>query len=156
MSEDVDWPGLEEDLNNQDWDRTFAGLQPTQMMQKFLEICTTTAQKFVSVRQLTKRTKSYSIPRPRWILMRIRTKVDKQLTGKPSEAKRHRLVEEACSIEKKLQESYRTETSSMEHKAVSPIKTNPNTPMRGNSARRARELARSWTLQRILFPAPSG
>ena len=44
MSEDVDWPGLEEDhLNNQDWDRTFAGLQPTQMMHTFLEICTTTA-----------------------------------------------------------------------------------------------------------------
>ena len=93
MSEDVDWPGLEEDLNNQDWDRTFAGLQPTQMMNKFLEICTTTAQKFVPVRQHTKRPKSHRIPGPRRILMRRRTKVNKQLTGKPSEAKRHRLLD---------------------------------------------------------------
>ena len=124
MSEDVPWPGLEEDLNNQDWDRTFAGLQPTQMMHKFLEICTTTAQ-FVPVRQHTKRPKSHRISRPRRILMRRRTKVNKQLAGKPSEAKRHRLVEEARSIEKKLQESYWTETSSMEHKAVSAIKRNP-------------------------------
>ena len=124
-SEDVDWPGLEEDLNNQDWDRTFAGLQPTQMMHKFLEICTTTAQKFVPVCQHTKWPKSHRISRPRRILMWRMTKVNKQLAGNPSEAKRHRLLEEARSIEKKLQESYRTETSSMEHKAVSAIKTNP-------------------------------
>ena len=56
--------------------------------------------------------------------MRRRTKVNKHLASRISDARRVKLTAEAREIEKKLQKSYNDERSDMEHKAVSAIETN--------------------------------
>ena len=123
FSEEVDWDGLRHELDSHDWEEDFKDMGPSEMLKCFLEICTKCAVKFVPVRKSTEKKASH-IPRDRRILMRRRTKVNKQLTCVTSEARRARLTAESRDIEKKLQASYRSQKADMEHKAVQSIKKN--------------------------------
>ena len=90
---------------------------------KLLDICISSAEKFVPWRKTTDK-KVSRIPRSRRILMRRHSKVNKQLTSTSSEAKKARLMEEYRNIEKKLQDSYLCQKSDMEHKAIQSIQRN--------------------------------
>lgn len=123
MSEDVDWDSLDKELSEVDWNSAFQDLDPGQMFDSFVQTCSHISQKHAPKRKVKTR-KISKIPRPRRILMRRRTKVNRQLVATTSDAKKIKLAAEAKEIEKKLQESYRNDRSEMEHKAVSAIKKN--------------------------------
>ena len=123
MSEEVDWDGLDRELQDIDWESEFNALSPSQMLSKLIDTCSCISQKYVPRRKACEK-KTNKIPRIRRILMRRRSKVNKQLASSPSDAKRTKLTAEAREIEKKLQESYKNQRAEMEHKAVSAIKKN--------------------------------
>ena len=93
------------------------------MLNTLIETCSCICEKYVPRRKLSQKKRS-SIPHTRRILMRRRTKINKQLANSPSDARRMKLTAEAREIEKKLQASYSNDRSDMEHKAVSAIKKN--------------------------------
>ena len=122
MSEEVDWDNLDRELNSTNWESEFAGLSPTAMLDRFLEISAKASEKFCPKKKQAGKKKR--IPRIRRNLMRRRTKINKQLASGPVDSKRQKLNQEAKDIEKKLQESYRNERSAMEHRAVAAVKKN--------------------------------
>ena len=124
MSEEVNWEDLERELRDHDWESSLTGEEPTDMLLNFTNICAQTAKKYVPERKKARNNKLHKIPRTRRILMRRRTKVNKQLASRITDTRRNKLNAEAVEIEKKLQHSYRSERSEMEHKAVSAIKRN--------------------------------
>ena len=93
------------------------------MLSKLLDICISSAEKFIPRRKTTYK-KVSCIPSSRKILIGRRSKVNKQLTSTSSEAEKARLMEESRNIEKKLQASYRCQKSDMEHKAIQSIQRN--------------------------------
>ena len=123
FSDEADWDGLKNALAVIEWERVLSAIQPSEMMNTFLEICTNSARKFIPKRRLTDK-KSSKIPRTRRILMRRRTKVIKQLSAVKTDSKKNKLTDETIQIERKLQQSYRQKKSEMEHKAVSAITRN--------------------------------
>ena len=123
FSEDVKWNELNEDISRVDWNEVFQSLDPSAMFDKLIETCSELSKKHVPQRSLKKKSRS-RIPRSRRILMRRRSKVNKQLASSISEARRTKLIAETCVIEKKLQESYRNEKTEMERRAVGAIKKN--------------------------------
>ena len=118
-SEEVDWDGLDWELQDIDWETEFHALSPSQMLGNLIDICSCISQKYVQQRKASE--KINKIPR---ILMRRRLKVNKQLASSQSDTKRMKLTAAAREIEKKLQESYKNQHAEMEHKAVSAIKKN--------------------------------
>ena len=52
FSEDTDWSGLEHELKQQDWVSEFRSLDPQQMLDKNLEICTAVSLKYVPIRKI--------------------------------------------------------------------------------------------------------
>jgi hypothetical protein len=125
FSEETNWAGLEEEMQNQDWETAFDGLDLNDMMSHFLGICLDAARKHVPVKQGRSGSKSRGhIPRERKNLMRRRRRVNAQLRKTISEPRREKLKTEARDIEKKLQASYRRSRDEREHKAVSAIKRN--------------------------------
>ena len=87
FSDDTDWSGLEHKLKQQDWVSEFRSLDPQQMLDKFLEICTAVSLKYVPIRKIDGSSKSKSqIPRERKNLMRKRRRINLQLRKTASEA----------------------------------------------------------------------
>ena len=123
LSDEVDWDRLDHELQLLDWESELHALNPTEMLNRFSEVCATTSRKFCPEKKTTK-AKSNKIPRIRRNLMRRRAKINKQLAARPGESKKQKLRLESIEIEKKLQQSYKDERSAREHKAVSAIKTN--------------------------------
>lgn len=125
FSEDTDWASLDKELENQDWDAAFHGLDINAMLSHFLGICLDAAVKHVPAKQAKSGSQSRGhIPRERKNLMRRRRRVNTQLQKTISEPRRQKLKTEARDIEKKLQASYRRSRNEREHKAVSAIKRN--------------------------------
>ena len=123
FSEDANWNEVQNDLSKVNWGDEFKSLDPGQMLNRLIETCTEVAKKHVPLRKSNGKKKS-KIPRIRRILMRRRSKVNKQLCSNISDARKNKLKAESQDIEKKLQESYRNEKSEMEHRAVTAIKKN--------------------------------
>ena len=89
FSDDTDRSGLEHELKQQDWVSEFRSLDPQQMLDKFLEICTAVSLRNVPIRMIDGFSKSKSqIPRERKNLMRKRRRIDLQLRKTSSEVGR--------------------------------------------------------------------
>ena len=80
FSEDVNWNELDEDISRVDWDEVFQSLDPSAMFDKLIETCSELSKKHVPQRSPKKKSRS-RIPRSRRILMRRRSKVNKQLAS---------------------------------------------------------------------------
>ena len=63
FSDEADWDGLKNALAVTEWERVLSAIQPSEMMNTFLEICTNAARKFIPKRRLTDK-KSSKIPEP--------------------------------------------------------------------------------------------
>ena len=123
FSEDTDWPGLEHELKQQDWVSEFRSLDPQQMLDKILEICTAVSLKYVPIQKIDGSSKSKSqIPRQRKNLMRKRRRINLQLRKTASEARRKKLNMDAAEVERQLLKSYQKSRMDYETKA---IKKNP-------------------------------
>ena len=124
LSEEADWEGLERELNQQAWDEILSSNDETEMLSNFVNVCVETSQTYMPKRKSNEKRNFSQVPRKRRILMRRRGKINKQLASHATDEKRTRLTSELVDIEKKLQMSYKSEKSEMEHKAVSAIKRN--------------------------------
>ena len=129
LSDDANWGGLQEKLKHINWTEILGysdQSDPAEMMDKFINTCAQESKHFIPKRKIVEneKKKSSRIPRVRRNLMRRRTKVNKQLATPVTPAKKKKLTSELIEIEKNLQQSYKTENSEMEHKAVSAIKKN--------------------------------
>ena len=126
FSEDVKWDDIIKELSEILWVDELKSLEPSQVLNKIVELCLKVCQKHVPERTSTTTDRKVSrIPRVRRILMRRRCKVNKQLSTVRSEPRKSKLENEAREIEKKLQQSYNEEEMHREDKAVGAIKTNP-------------------------------
>ena len=124
FSDDVDWKELEHALQQVNWSSEFEGKDPTQKYNHFISICENTAQIHVPLKRSAAPRKS-KIPRDRRILMRRRTKINKQLNKAQPPSKRQQLISELVDIELKFQESYTRSYTAQEQKAIESIKKNP-------------------------------
>ena len=124
-SDEADWEGLDKSLKNVNWEE-LGNLEPEKSLDKFIKACAERSAVFIPKRKDSGpvKKKASRIPRTRRILMRRRTKVNEHLTKPLTETQQNKFTAELIDIEKKLQESYRTEKSDMEHKAVNTIKKN--------------------------------
>ena len=91
MSEEVNWEDLERELRDHDWESSLTGEEPTDMLLNFTNICAQTAKKYVPERKKARNNKLHKIPRTRRILMRRRTKVNKQLASRITDTRRNKL-----------------------------------------------------------------
>ena len=106
FSENIDWVQINEVLEAFDWVMEFRNLDPSQKLEKFLNIIQEISEKYVPKRAL-KAGKTNTAPKERKILMRKRRKIQKQLLRTPNENKTQRLLNALIKIEMELQDSYR-------------------------------------------------
>ena len=121
FSDDIDWSQLDSALN-MDWSAEFAEKTPNEKFEHFISICQTISTQHVPQKRSSAQSRKSKIPRERRILMRRRTKVNKQLAKHQPSSKRKELIDELVDIELKLQDSYSRSTSAQEQKAVEEIK----------------------------------
>ena len=105
-----------------DWAVELDSISPTEMISLILQKCSALAQQFAPQRRRAK--KGSHIPRHRRILMRKRTKLRKQYRAQHNEARKEHLRAKLSIIECKLQDSYRSQESNEEAKAIDKIKSN--------------------------------
>ena len=125
FSEDVDWTKLNSALQNVDWSAELSEMDSNKQFDHFVAVCENIASHHAPQKRSTAPSRKSKIPREMRILMRHRTKVNKQLTKNQPSTKRKELMDELVDIELKLQDSYRRSTSAQEQKAVESIKQNP-------------------------------
>ena len=124
FSDNVDWQGLQLDLQQVSWEEIFDGKTSAEKYDLFLSICEEKCPLYVPLRRSALPRKS-KIPRERRILMRRRTKIHKQLCKHQPPSKKQQLVDELIDIELKFQDSYSRSLTAQEQKAVESIKKNP-------------------------------
>ncbi|KAI0235617.1 hypothetical protein LSAT2_013853, partial [Lamellibrachia satsuma] len=78
------------DLDSHDWNQKLSTFQPNQTLDRFFAICANTSLKYVPRRKKCK--KGSKIPRTRRIMMRCRTKVNKQLFCVTLESRKAKLT----------------------------------------------------------------
>ena len=122
---DVDWSNLEATLGNVEWEETFRGKTPDEMLDSIYSICYKASAECVPERVSSDSKKSSRVQRFRKSLANRRRRIAKRLIKLTSPARRDKLKAEMIDIEKKLQKSYRDSEIDMEEKAVEAIKTNP-------------------------------
>ena len=106
FSEDVNWEELESSLQQVDWPSEFVDKNPDEQFNHFVATCENIAQLHVPLKRSTAPKRKSKIPRDRRILMRRRTKINKQLAKHQPPSKRQQLINELVDIELKFQESY--------------------------------------------------
>lgn len=124
FDESIDWNQINSTLSEHDWVLEFRDLDPSQQLDRFLNVC----QQICEVHVPKKRVKPFRkniASKERKVLMRKRKKVQSQLRKTKNKPKRRRLSDELVNIEIKLQESYRRKMKNDEKKAVDAIKKNP-------------------------------
>ena len=124
FDENIDWDEINMILSDHDWVMEFKDLKPSQQLERFLHVCQEICETCVPKKK-TKPFRSNVASRERKILMRKRTKLQKQLRKTKNKSKTRRLSDALIDIEIKLQESYRKKMAYDEAKAVEAIKKNP-------------------------------
>ena len=125
FSDAVDWDSLNSELTSHDWRAEFRARSPEDMLDRFLEVCLSTAEEQVPLKaRVRKNGNASKIPRDRRNLMRQRRRVNAQLRKTTSEPRRKKLKLQNRDIEKRLQNSYRQSRKYSEDKAVGAIKHN--------------------------------
>ena len=125
FAEATNWAGMSQELLAHDWVELFQGLNVDDMVQVLINKCEEAVKRFSTIKKKKKKDQRYRPPRDRRILMRKRTKIRKQLKVSSQPAKRNSLMHKLLDIETKLQESYSSQQSNEEEKAVAAIKLNP-------------------------------
>ena len=124
FSEDVDWDRIKYELSKIDWKREFKGMTAERKTKRFIELSLQAAQDNVPQRKITNKKNKQRIPKHRRKLLRRRNKLHKKLVKKQRRSVVKNARIELLEIEKKLQESYRTQKKYDERRAVDAIKAN--------------------------------
>ena len=124
FSEDIDWDQLNTALDI-NWTTELTDMAPEEKYNHFVSTCENIAAQNVPLKRSAVQSGKPRVPRERRILMRRRTKVNKQLAKHQPPSKRRELVDELVDIELKLQESYKRSSTAQEQKAIAAIKRNP-------------------------------
>jgi len=124
FSDDVNWEELENSFQQIDWSSEFENKDLDNNYNHFVTTCENIAKLHVPLKRSVFKRKS-KIPRDRRILMRRRTKINKQLQKHQPPSKRQQLVRELVDIELKFQESCNKSHTAQEAKAIDAIKNNP-------------------------------
>ena len=123
FSEDTKWSEISMEIESQDWDSLFHGLNVDEMLEVMITKCKDSISHNAPLRG--RRAMSKSIPpRHRRVLMRKRTKLRKNLKETTHPIRRHSILAKLTEIELKMQESYKAQRENEENRAVSAIKTN--------------------------------
>ena len=123
MSKQTNWDDIRSEIGSRDWDHLFENQSVTRMFEILIEVCATATSNHCPLKRRIKRRNP--IPRQRRVLMRRRTKLRKALSRESAEPRRSKIMSQLIQIEKDLQESYRTQQTTEEEKAVEAIRENP-------------------------------
>ena len=124
IGEDVNWAGIREEIDNTNWLQITENRNASQILDNILETC----RKIVSIhapKKAKSRNRKSGIPRHRRTLMRKRTRLRKRFQIVKQPTQKSNIERRLTDIEYKLQESYRSQESYLEEKAVDSIKANP-------------------------------
>jgi len=120
----ANWDEMNKTLNEADWQTLMKNRGPNQMFKIFLETIETACIKNIPMKSDC-RLKRCKIPRKRRILMRKRTKLNKQLTTAISSKDNQQILLKLHNIENQLIRSYDLDRELEETNAVEEIKVNP-------------------------------
>ena len=123
-SEDVNWENINSEFAKIDWKREFKGMTIESMTKRFIELTLQVIQGNVPARKKASAKGKQTIPKHRRKLLKRRTKLQKKLSKKQKRSLVKKIHIELREIEKKLQESYRTQKKYEESRAVDAIKVN--------------------------------
>ena len=107
-----------------DWPSEFDGKDPDEQYNHFVTTCENIAKLHVPLKRSAAPKRKSKIPRDRRILMRRRTKINKQL-AKHQPPSKQQLINEFVDIKLKFQDSYARSNTAQEQKAIEAIKKNP-------------------------------
>ena len=123
FSEEVNWSEIQASLENIDWTQELSNSSTSDMLHEITRTCETLALKHAPAK--IKRKKKYSrIPRHRKILMRKRARIRKCYHSCSSPIRRVAIQTKLSDIEKKLQESYKSQEQHDEEVAIKNIQNN--------------------------------
>jgi len=120
----ANWENMNKSLAEIDWETRMENLGINQMFMLFIETIEIACDKNIP-RKLDRSQKKNKIPRNRRILMRKRTKTNKQLTTATSKQQHQKIIQKIHNIENELKRSYDLDREQEERKAVETIKVNP-------------------------------
>ena len=122
-SKQTNWDAINTEIGSHNWDNLFDNLSVTEMLAKLIEVCENATTNHCPPRSRRKR--KDPIPRQRRVLMRKRTKLRKALNKNIDGNRKSIIMSRLIQIESDLQDSYRTQQTTEEEKAVEAIKENP-------------------------------
>ena len=126
FSEETDWANMNNTLSSMDWSSIFCGLTVAEMVQQFITRCEDVANKCSPKKINLGSRKRPRIPRERRVLMRKRTRLQKQhRSSNGNMLKISSISKKLANIEHQLQKSYQDQDKFEETRAVDAIKTNP-------------------------------
>ena len=124
-SDDIDWEGMSTEITDRVNSEDFSELTPNEHFDELMKILIDVAYKFVPCKKSAKKGSQTKIPRHRRILMRKRSKLNKQLNEEStSEQKKQSIKSKLIEIELLLQKSHADARTRREQLAVKAIKTN--------------------------------
>ena len=123
FSEDTNWQVIRTALREINWQQVLQPLNPTEILDILVSTCGSLAQMHAP-KKVRKKPKSSQIPRHRRILMRKRTRIRKQYHAQAVPTKKRKIQSKLANIERRLQESYRSQEKHDEEKAINKIKSN--------------------------------
>lgn len=123
FSEDVNWQAIRLSLQNTHWGTMFSSCSVDDMMKQLIAKCRHLAVQYAPPK-MKRKPKYMRIPRHRKILMRKRTRLRKNYSSHTNPATLARIKDQLTGIERKLQDSYRSQEKHDESVAVTNIKKN--------------------------------
>ena len=120
QNKQIDWKGLGKSYKT-DWRKLIVGKTKEEAVKSFQDHCIEKTYEQVPKKLGKPSGKKRRIPRDRRILMRRKTKVDKQILNNPL---REKLKEERLEIERKILASHKNERKRKEDKAIAACKNN--------------------------------
>ena len=120
--ENIDWEKVDSELSQIDWPLKLVGSDPSAMLETMSREMLAVSVKYVPANR--SRVRKSIIPRERRIIMRKRTRINKQIQRATGE-KRNSLCKQLDLLEFKLYESHKRDLHNEEARAVSTIKNNP-------------------------------
>ena len=118
----IDWPTVNDDFSNIDWNVALDGDDMDGMYNEFLNMLLKTCQKYIPVKV---NRKNSIIPRDRRNLMRLRKKTRAKLLGTRNRDQIASIERKLIDIDKRLIRSHEDEARRTEERAVDKIKSDP-------------------------------
>ena len=124
FSDAIEWEKVSTAMAAHDWALELGSLNAEDSLKAFTSACLNICQRLIPTRRKANNSNS-KIPHSRRRLMRQRTRLRKRYNACKSAVSKARLSEQLAGIERQLRESYTSQSTFEENKAVESIKTNP-------------------------------